>query len=589
MLPRARQRTDRASIRSRKGRGPLSRFLLFRYLLGGVAAFLVLRMSVLQVIENDFYEALASGQHEFFQQLFPERGDILLRDRFEEKYYPAATNQQLTLIFADTRRVEDPRTAAEALAPLVGRPPEELLPILSKPDDPYEPLLHYASDALVEQVRALALPGIAFAPEKARVYPEAGLGGHLLGFLGWDETGARKGRYGLEGKWDAELAGSVGTLKAEKDVAGRWIAVTDREFTPAQDGSTLVLTLDRTVQYFACQKIREAVRRHGAASGQLIVMDPKTGAILAMCSEPDYDPNTYNQVTDIRVFANPTVSDAWEPGSIMKPITMAAAINEGALGPRSTYTDEGSVKFGPFTIKNSDGKAHGVVDMTTVLEESLNTGAIYAQERVGIERFRDYLKNFGFGERTDVGLTGEAAGDLTSLDRRGQIYAATASYGQGIAVTPIQMLQAWGALANGGTMMRPTIVAEIRRPDGTVEPVRPTPVRQVVSERTATLLGGMLVSVVENGHGKKAAVPGYRVAGKTGTAQIARADGPGYETDATIGSFVGYAPVDDPKFVMLVRIDRPQTTSFAEATAAPVFGEMAAFLLQYFGVPPGRR
>lgn len=575
--------------RGSQRRGPLTRFLVFRYALAAAAAFLVLRLVVLQIVDHGFYEALASGQHDLFTQLFPERGDILLKDRFEDKYYPAATNQQLTLIYADTRTVEDPAKTAAALAPLLNRTPEELLPILSKPDDPYEPLLHYASDAVADQVRALQLPGIGFAPEKARVYPEAGIGGHLLGFLGWDDTGARKGRYGLEGKWDAALAGTPGVLRAEKDSGGRWITVTDREFVPAKDGDALVLTIDRTIQYFACQKVKEAVRRHGAASGQVLIMDPKTGAILAMCSVPDYDPNRYNEVQDITVFSNPAVAASWEPGSIMKPLTMAAAMNEGKIGPRTTFTDEGSVKYGQFTVKNSDGKAHGVVDMTTVLERSLNTGAIFAQERIGLDRFRDYLKNFGFGELTGLEVSGERKGDLTSLEKRGQIFAATASYGQGVTVTPIQMLQAFGALANGGLMMQPHLVAEVRAPDGTVRPTVPAPVRQVVSERTATLLGGMLVSVVENGHGKKAGVEGYRVAGKTGTAQIARSDGPGYEAQATIGSFIGYAPVDDPKFVMLVRIDRPQTTAFAEATAAPVFGEMAAFLLQYFGVPPGRR
>lgn len=570
-------------------RGPLTRFMAFRYALAAAAAFLVLRLVVLQIVDHGFYEALASGQHDLFTQLFPERGDILLKDRFEDKYYPAATNQQLTLIYADTRTVDDPAKTAAALAPLINRTPEELLPILSKPDDPYEPLLHYAPDAVADQVRALQLPGIGFAPEKARVYPEAGIGGHLLGFLGWDDTGARKGRYGLEGKWDAALAGTPGVLRAEKDSGGRWITVTDREFVPAKDGDALVLTIDRTIQYFACQKVKEAVRRHGAASGQVLILDPKTGAILAMCSVPDYDPNRYNEVQDITVFSNPAVAASWEPGSIMKPLTMAAAMNEGKIGPRTTFTDEGSVKYGQFTVKNSDGKAHGVVDMTTVLERSLNTGAIFAQERIGLDRFRDYLKNFGFGELTGLEVSGERKGDLTSLEKRGQIFAATASYGQGVTVTPIQMLQAFGALANGGLMMQPHLVAEVRAPDGTVRPTVPAPVRQVVSERTATLLGGMLVSVVENGHGKKAGVEGYRVAGKTGTAQIARSDGPGYEAQATIGSFIGYAPVDDPKFVMLVRIDRPQTTAFAEATAAPVFGEMAAFLLQYFGVPPGRR
>ncbi len=566
--------------------GRASRFSIFRWGLAVCAGLLLTRMFYLQVIQHGFYEALASGQHEIFARLSPERGDVLLKDRFEEKFYPVATNQQLTLIFADNRLVEQPQEVATALAPLLGIEEARLLEQLNKKGDPYEPLLHGASDALVEQVKALNLPGIAFAPEKVRVYPEAGIGGHLIGFVGSDDSGEKKGRYGIEARFEKELAGTSGVLRAERDVAGRWIPTTDRTFSPAIDGADVVLTIDRTIQYMACQKIKEAVKKHGAQSGLVLIMDPKTGAMLAMCSEKDYDPNHFGDVTDVRLFANPAVSAAWEPGSIMKPITMVAAIDAGKVGPNTTYEDTGEIKIGPFTIKNSDGKAHGVVDMTTVLDESLNTGAIYAQMQLGKEEFADALKEFGFGQVTGLEQTGESKGDISPLEKPGQIFAATASYGQGITTTPIQMLRAFAVLANGGRLVSPHVVSEIRHADGRVEQIQrpePTP---VVSERSAALVGGMLVSVVENGHGKKAGVPGYRVAGKTGTAQIPRMDGPGYESWFTIGSFAGFAPVDDPKFVMLVRIDRPNDTQFAEASAAPVFGDLAKFLLQYFGVAP---
>lgn len=566
--------------------GRAGRFLVFRWALAGVAGILILRLFFLQVLEHGFYEALATGQHEMFARLSPERGDILLKDRFEEKYYPAATNQQLTVIYSDNRKITDPTGAATQLAPLIGREVEELTQILSKPEDPYEPLLHFASDQTADAVRALAIEGIGFAPEKARVYTEAGIGGHLLGFLGSDEAGEKKGRYGIEAWFEKELAGTSGVLRAERDVAGRWIPITDRTFAPAVDGDDVVLTIDRTVQYMACQKIRDAVRKHGATSGLVMVMDPKTGAIVAMCSEPDYDPNLYNEVGSVRLFANPAVSAAWEPGSIMKPLTMAAAVNAGVVAPSTTYEDTGAVEIGPYTIRNSDGKAHGVVDMTTVLEESLNTGAMFAQQQLGKDPFTKAMRDFGFGALTGIEQTGETSADISPLDKPGQIYAATASFGQGITVTPIQMLQAFSALANGGKMMTPFLVSMLRHPDGTTTPTASQKGREVISQRAAALVGGMMVSVVEHGHGTRAGVPGYRVAGKTGTAQIPKKDGPGYEAHDTIGSFIGFAPVEDPRFVMLVRIDRPQDVRFAESTAAPVFGEMAKFLLQYYGVAP---
>lgn len=566
--------------------GRAGRFLVFRWALAGVAGILIVRLFFLQVLEHGFYEALATGQHEMFARLSPERGDILLKDRFEDKYYPAATNQQLTVIYSDNRKITDPAGAATALVSLIGRDVEELTQILSKPQDPYEPLLHFASDQTADAVRALAIDGIGFAPEKSRVYTEAGIGGHLLGFLGSDAAGEKKGRYGIEAWFEEELAGTSGVLRAERDVAGRWIPITDRTFAPAVDGDDVILTIDRTVQYMACQKIRDAVRKHGATSGLVMIMDPKTGAIVAMCSEPDYDPNAYNEVSSVRLFANPAVSAAWEPGSIMKPITIAAAINAGVVSPSTTYEDTGAVEIGPYTIRNSDGKAHGVVDMTTVLEESLNTGAMFAQQQLGKEPFTKAMHDFGFGALTGVEQTGETSADISPLDKPGQIFAATASFGQGITVTPIQILQAFSALANGGKMMTPFLVAALRHPDGTIKPTPQQAGREVISQRAAALVGGMMVSVVEHGHGTKAGVSGYRVAGKTGTAQIPKKDGPGYEANDTIGSFVGFAPVEDPRFVMLVRIDRPQDVRFAESTAAPVFGEMAKFLLQYYGVAP---
>ena len=265
---------------------------------------------------------------------------------------------------------------------------------------------------------------------------------------------------------------------------------------------------------------------------------------------------------------------------------MAAGIETEAVTPESTYEDKGYVRLGVHTIRNSDGKKYGTQTMTQVLEASLNTGAVFVARKMEKEVFRQFVENFGFGKPSGITLATEVGGDTRSLLKAGEIYTATASYGQGITVTPLQMVSAYGALANGGALMQPYIVDEIRFPDGRVETHAPTMVRRVVSERTATLISGMLVSVVRYGHGKRADVDGYTVGGKTGTAQIARRDRAGYEQGANIGSFVGYAPIEDPKFVMLTKIDRPKDVRFAESSAAPLFGTIAKFLLEYYKVPP---
>lgn len=583
----------------------------------GLSAFafiLVFRLFMVQIVDADFYRALASEQHEIYKALFPERGEILIQESKSGGLTPLATNQDLYLIYADPRLIEDPEAAARKLAPFLktedsGADDEaaadgaaeraaarkeaeeadyaELMARLSKQDDPYEPLKHGVEESVVEKIKDLQIAGIESTRESVRFYPLGSIGAHLAGFVG-AEGDIKKGRYGIEGAFESELAGKQGFFAGERDSAGRWIPVGKRDLTPAQDGAAVVLTIDRAIEYAACTKLNEAVERHGATGGSVVIADVKTGAILAMCGAPDFNPNEYFEVEDISVYNNPAIFAQYEPGSVFKVITMAAALDAGEVAPDTTYEDTGEVRIGPHAIRNSDDKAHGVQTMTQVLEQSLNTGAIFAARKAGMEKFRDYVARFGFGAPSGVEAQGEARGDISALDGGGEIYLATASFGQGISVTPMQMLQAVGAIANGGKLMKPFIVSEIRKSNGVALRTSPEVVREVVSARAATLLSGMMVSVVERGHGKRAAVSGYYVAGKTGTAQIPRKDARGYEPDATVGTFVGFAPVEDPKFVMIVRIDRPQDVRFAESSAAPLFGEIAKFLLAYFEVKPTR-
>jgi len=584
-------------IRSGPGKGNAVRELI---LAGGVvfaAMVIALRLGQLMIEQGRFYSSLASGQSELYNQLLPDRGQILVRDGQSGSLYPVATNRDLWIIYSDNRKVGDKAASqAKVLAPLLvepvdseGKTPEqiaaevkqaladketEFVKRLSVSANQYAPLKRGADQPLVAQVKAMDYANLNFAPEKARYYPEPAFGGDLLGFVGY-EGNERVGRYGLEGYWDKELSGVRGGI--EQGQAG---------FSAKQDGSDIVLTLDRTLQGYLCSKLADSVKQHGAESGSAVMLEPKTGAVLAMCGVPDFDPNNYSKVKDQAVYNNPAIWAAYEPGSVLKALTMAAALDTGAVTPSTTYNDTGEERFGDKIIKNSDHEAHGVQTMVDVLDKSLNTGAIFAMRAAGMDKFKSYLNAFGLGTRTGIELDSESAGNLSSLKGRSEINAATASFGQGISATVLQLALSYAAIAENGNLMRPFIVDEIRHPDGTVVKTQPRVVRQVISERTASLLTGMLVSVVKNGHGKHAGVLGYLVAGKTGTAQVAKADGSGYDDTATIGTFAGFAPVSDPKFALVIRIDKPKDVQFAESSVAPLWGDVASFALKYLGAAP---
>ncbi|TAL50831.1 penicillin-binding protein 2 [Patescibacteria group bacterium] len=569
------------------------RLEVFRYAVLLLAAVIVLKLIFIQVFQHGFYDALASGQHELFQELIPERGEVYLHDFKDETLVPVAVNQQLAFVWADPREIEEPDDIAEALGKIFGYDEETMDALgarLDQPEDPYEPIIREVDEETLENILALEFAGIHYTREASRLYPEPEMSGHVLGFLGAGEDGSLSGKYGVEGYFNELLTGSQGYLLSERDIAGRLISVGEREYEPAQDGANIVLTLDRTIQYKACSALNAAVKQHGADGGSIVIVQPSTGKILAMCGAPDFDSNAYGDVDSIDVFNNPAIFEAYEPGSVFKPLTMAAAIDAGAVTPTTTFTDSGSVMVDgwPKPIGNAEGKVYGTVDMTQVLEDSINTGMIFAMRAMGMETFVQYVKTFGFGQYTGIELETENAGTIDSLDLGGEIYAATASFGQGITVTPLQIVMAYAAIANGGVLKAPLIVDEIQYEDGTIDKRTTRDIAQVMDPKTARLVSAMLVSVIEHGHGKRAGVPGYYIGGKTGTAQVAKSDGIGYEADNTIGSFAGFGPVEDPKFAMIVRIDHPRDVVWAESTAAPLFGEIAEFLLQYFEVPPVR-
>jgi cell division protein FtsI/penicillin-binding protein 2 len=457
---------------------------------------------------------------------------------------------------------------------------------LSDPEDMFEILKRKVSEEEAEKIRKLDLQGVKITSETFRYYPGEELASHVVGFVGSDGEKLR-GMYGIESFWEEDLKGENGKLSQERDSLGRWISIAERDLVPAQNGVDMVLTINEDVQYETEKILKEFAKKHEADEGSIVVQEVKTGKILAMANFPDFSPNKFGEVEDMSHFINSSVSNAYETGSVFKTITLAAGIDSGVIEPSSTYMDTGIVYEAGYEIENSDFKAYGEQNMTQVLEKSLNTGVIFIEKLIGNKRFAEYIRRFGFGEQTGVPLPGESSGDIRNLSYLNRdIQFFTAAYGQGLTATPIQLANAYSAIANGGKLMKPKIVDKIIYPDGKEKFFEEEVLREVIKPETSQKMIKMLKSVVKNGHGKRASVPGYSVGGKTGTAQVAKSGEKGYEDDITIGSFAGIAPIEDPKFTVVVKITNPKDVIWAESSAAPAFSEVMKFLLTYYNVEP---
>jgi cell division protein FtsI/penicillin-binding protein 2 len=581
-------------LKSKQNKKKFANPRLTFFIFGVLSLFLLIfiRLFWLQVIDGDYYRTLASGQHQILSVLIPRRGEIFMQDK-DGNLQALAQNRQLYMLYVVPK--EFSKTPLEVVTFLKDYfkwddvTTQNYLNHLSKVDDPFEQIKKGLTEDEKKQLEALNISGLHFLPEDSRFYPNNEIGSSLIGFYSYKSDNPQ-GQYGLEGYFNKELAGTRGEINSERDAAGRLITVAAQSLKSAIDGSNYILTIDPSIEYIACKTLNEYVARLGAKGGEVIILNPKTGAVLAMCSYPEFDPNKYFEVENIEIYNNPAVSNQYEPGSIFKSITMAAALDMEKVNPKSSYLDEGCRMVTGWykPICNSDVaiKPHGngVVSMTKVLVDSLNTGVMYLIDQLGEDVFKKYVEAFGFGKTTDITLPGEAIGDISTLGKQ-PVYAYTAAFGQGITVTSLQMVTAYAAIANGGELLRPYIVSKIIHSDGTTETYDRRVIRQVISPRVSTLLSGMLVSAIEDGHGWRAGVPGYYIAGKTGTAQVASSQG-GY-SDETIHSFVGFGPIEDPKFVMIAKLDNPGTR-FAESSATPLFGEIAKFIMQYYQIPTNR-
>src|SRR3989339_90756 len=483
------------------------------------------KLFVLQIVQAEYYRTFALTAHEIYKQLHPKRGEVFFQDTRTKQEYPAAINRQYFLIYAVPKEIK-PEMASSTIDKLIQilSLPETDREILNKKfaktNDLYEPVTKKIDGDTVDKLKAEKLSGIYFTPQEYRYYPEENLAAPILGFCRLNDDGTQQ-------------IGSYG-------IESYW---------------NKILTGHK-----------------GFISGERGAL----GSWITMA--------LHSQVKDLRSFSNNTIFVPYEPGSVFKPITMAAGIDLGLVSPNTTFNDPCVRVINGYSIHNAQNKCYGTKTMTEVLENSINTGMIYVEEKIGHERLGDYSKKFGFGEKTGIELGPEAAGDISSLDRKGEIFGAVGSFGQGLTVTPIQIAAAYSAIANKGLLPKPYIVAETRYPNGQKDITTVEKSNQVISERSAKLMSGMLTSVVEN-HYKIAKVKGYYVAGKTGTAQIP--ENGKYSAERTNQTFAGFAPATDPKFVLVVKYEEPQR-QWAEQTSLFVFRDLMKFALQYYAVPNDR-
>ncbi len=545
-----------------------------------LAAFglLILRLFYWQVISADKLQKAAASQH-FVEFTVPaSRGSIL-----DVGGNPIVINQPAFLVYAESRMITDIRTFAEKVGGVLSLDIPTLISELSDRNRVWVPLMHKVDLTKVTELKSLNLAGLGFEKEPKRYYPEASTAAQLLGFVGADVNGADRGYFGLEGYYDRQLRGTDGLIRLEKDAHGAPLLIGEEERLPPDDGRTLVLWMDKVIQQIVERRLAEGIEKYGAKQGSVVILDPSTGGVMAMASYPSYDQGNFSAY-DKSLYTNPVVASSYEPGSTFKTLVMAAAIDHHLVTPDTMMDESGPVQVGPNFIRTWNNQYHGKITMTQILEYSSNVGMVFVARKLGKDTLLSEIKGYGFGKPTNIDLEDESSPELRPDNQWQEIDEDTASFGQGIAVTPIQMVRAVASLANGGRLMEPHVVKEIRDAHGKVIPIPPKVVAQVIRPETARIVTEMMVAAVDKGEAQFAKPKGYRIAGKTGTAQIPVAGH--YDATKTIASFVGFAPADHPKFVMLVTLREPSSSQWGSETAAPLFFAIAKDLFTYWGIPP---
>ena len=545
---------------------------------------IAVRLFYWQIIEGDMLRTEANKQYNLELTIPAQRGTIADADGS-----PLAMNQPGSLVYAQPKDIENADVFAKVVAPILHQDEASISAILNIPGRVWVPLAHKVDAATKAALSKLNLKGLGFEDEAKRYYPESSMAAQILGFVGSDKNGGDQGYFGLEGYYDRELRGRDGSIQLEKDVQGSAILVGDTKRIEAEDGRSLVLWTDRTVQQIAETRLNEGIQAYGAKAGTVTIMDPKTGGILAMANYPSYDPVAYAEY-DKSLYKNPIVSSFYEPGSTFKVLVMSGALQEKAVAADTQINEDGPVQVGEYAIRTWNNQYHGIISMAQILEYSSNVGMVAVEKKMKSANLLKYIHAFGFGEPTGIDLEEESSPELRDDRDWKEIDLATASFGQGIAVTPIQMVRAVAAIANGGVLMEPHVVREIVDDNGLPRPgggkkveIPSKQVRQVITNATASMITEMMISAVDLGEAKWAKPAGYRIAGKTGTAQIPVAGH--YDPTKTIASFVGFAPADNPRFVMLVTLTEPSSSPWGSETAAPLFFKIAKDLFTYYSIP----
>jgi cell division protein FtsI/penicillin-binding protein 2 len=526
----------------------------FSIILGAVLlgyGFLMFHLYQVQLVKGGYYLARAQSEVSGSGDASANRGSIYFTDN-NGNTLPAAVNQESPVIYAVPSAIKNPATAAATVAPILNISEATLARIFSKPNDEYELLVKKADQATADKITALNITGVVADYEPERFYPLGTVASQVLGYVGPSaSSNAQIGHYGIEGYYNASM----------------------------QNTSDITLTIDPNVQIEAEKILDDLVAANGATGGSVIVEDPTTGQIIAMGGDPSFDPNNYAS-SSFASFMNTDVQGVYEPGSIMKVITMAAGIDSGKITPNDTYTDHGELTINKAHITNYDYTTHGAygagTTMTQVIEHSINTGAIYAENQTGNDIYLSYLKKFGLDQKTGIDLPGEVNGNLSQLTVKApQIDWDTAAYGQGIAITPVELVSAISAIANGGVLMRPYLNAALR----------PQEIRRVISTSTASQVAQMMLDAVDLA--QVANISGYAMAGKTGSAYVPNPAGGGYLNELN-DSYIGFGPVSNPRFVAFIRLNTLPVTSLAAESVVPAFKQLSQFLINYYNIAPDR-
>lgn len=552
------------------------RLVLFFYFFCFLAT--VLRLAHWQIGEAEALSLIGESQYGRSITLTPKRGEIKTSDGF-----PIAANKLSYLVFANPKEVKNIEVTSQLLSPLLGEEVASISSLLAL-NRYWVPLSAGVTFEKKQQISKLGIKGVGFEEQYVRYYPEASVAAQLLGFVGKDENGKNSGYFGLEGYYDRQIRGREVKAIQIHDALGRPILNRMEEVSSGDDGRNLVLHVDRAIQFIADGALKEGVEKYGAQGGMAIIMDPKTGGVLAMATQPTFDPRSYWEFEE-GLYKNPIVSSTYEPGSTFKPLIMSSAIDAGLVAPQTKCTIcDGPVPIGGYEIRTWNNQYRPNETMMETIQYSDNTGMVFVAQKLGLKRLLPYLDKFGIGQTTGIDLQGEVPASLRATDSWYPIDLATASFGQGISVTPLQLITAFSAIANEGKRMEPHVVAKIETHDGKIISIPPKELGRPISPAAAKIMTEMLVNAVDKGEAKFAKPQGYRIAGKTGTAQIP-IDGH-YDANKTIASFIGFAPADDPKFVMLIIVDRPTSSIFGAETAAPIFFNIARKMLLYYGINP---